>query len=792
MNLLRNINLRIIIRNLLRNKLHSSINIIGFAIGIAVFILIVRYTDHQFSYDGFHQQHNNIYKIHLGESRSIPSATAQFLKDNIAGIEDVVRLDEWYGGGSEGYLKKGTETFKTTDFIFTDPSFFNFFDFKLLYGDVNNALGTPNSIILSEHLAKKIFGDQNPTGKQIEYLSNYPSASYRFTIKGVIKDAPSNSSIQYNGLVSMSTIPYHNIRNGNISEDWSNWGFGTYVKISNAKLAKQLNTESPEFWNKRVLERWQADKGSPRAKEYKLTFVPFKEVHFASGTKRSSVYLILLIGIIILVIAIINYINLSLAISTTRIKEIGIRKVIGSRKSTLFYQFIFESILLTTTAAILALSISYLLHPFLYDFTGFETIMESGKIFIAVLTLMAGVITIGILAGIYPAWILTNMAPVQSLKKEFHKGKRGNTLKHVLIVSQFVVSIFLVISVIVVTKQVDFMKSKELGFNKEHIINLSGGSSINNEYKAFRESLLKNPTIKNVARSNGIFVRNLNITSKHKVNDEFRTYRATTIDPDFIETYGFELIEGRNFSWKIKSDLNNTALVNECFVKKMELENPVGSVVKFLDNDITIIGVVKDFHINSLHSKIEPSMLAYLPWNSCINIKISGTDINNTITTIESTWKDFSPNVPFEYQFLDKEFEALYSSEVEFSSLIRIFTLIAVFIACLGLFGLISFSAIQRRKEIGIRKVNGAKIHEVLATLNIDVIKWVGIAFLISCPISYYAMNKWLESFAYKTELSWWIFALAGVLAVGIALLTVSWQSWRAATRNPVEALRHE
>ena len=792
MKFIRNINQRIIFRNLLRNKLHSSINIIGFAVGIAVFTLIVRYVDHQFSFDSFHKQHSNIYKVHFGDSRSLPPASAHFFKDNIAAIDEVVRIDEWYGGGSKGYLKNGIETFKTSDLVFTDPSFFNFFDFKLLYGDKSTALDAPNSIILSEQLAKKIFGNENPTGKQIEYLSDYPNASYSFTVQGVIEDVPSNSSIRYNGLISMATIPHHKIRGGNISEDWRNWGFATFVKIPSPELAEQINAESPEFWTEFISERWQAEKGSTRAEEYKLTLVPLEEVHFASGAKRSSVYLIFFIGLFILAIAIINYINLSLAIATTRIKEIGIRKVIGSHKSTLFRQFLFESILITSISAILAVILVYLIHPFLSDFTGFQTIVESDKIIKGVLFLIAGVISIGFLAGIYPAWFLTNLAPIQSLRNEIHRGKKGNTLKQILIVSQFVVSIFLLISVIAISKQVDFIKNKELGFDKEHIIHLSGGSSVDKSYRAFRESLLKNPNIQNVARSNGTFAGNLNIGTTHEVDGELRNYRATTIDPDFIETFGIELLEGRNFLWSNKNDVDNTALVNECFVKEMELKNPVGSVVTFLGRDITIIGVIKDFHIYSLHNQIEPYMLSYLPWNSCINIKISGMDIQNTIATIEGIWKEFSPNVPFEYQFLNKDFEALYRAETEFSSLIKIFTSLAVFIACLGLFGLISFSAVQRKKEIGIRKINGAKIIEVLTALNMEVVKWVALAFIVSCPLAWYAMNKWLENYAYKTTLSWWIFALAGVLALGVALLTVSWQSWRAATRNPVEALRYE
>jgi putative ABC transport system permease protein len=786
MNQLRNINGRKIFRSIFRNKLHSLINIIGFAVGIAVFILIVKYVNHQFSFDSFHKQSHNIYKIHLGDNKSLPPATAQFLKDNIAAIEDVVRIDEWYGGGNEGFLESDNKMFKTSDLIFADNSFFDFFDFELLYGDFKNALEAPNSIILSQSLSQKIFGNENPTGKCIEYISNYPSAKYSFTVQGVIEDVPTNSSLMYNGIISMSTIPFHHIRNGNISEDWRNWGFGTYVKITKPEIVQQLNAETPDFWTNRVSERWHA------SKDYQLNFVPLKEVHFQSGTKRSSVYLIFLIGLVILVIAIINYINLSLAISTTRVKEIGIRKVIGSDKKTLFQQFLAESILVTSISATVAVFMVFLIHPYLYKFTGFKAIIEPGEIFSIMLFLILGVISIGIISGIYPALFLTNLAPIRSLKNEYNKGGKGKIIKRVLITTQFVISIILLVSVLTFSKQANYIKDKDLGFEKDQIIYLSGSSSIDSKYQAFRESLLKNPNIQNVARSNGTFAGHLNISSKHKVNGEFRNYKATTVDPDFVETFGIEIIEGRNFSWENKNDLNNTALVNECFVKTMELNRPVGSKVNYLGDDITIIGVIKDFNVQSLHHEIEPSMLSYKPWNVCINIKVSGFDMENTIASIENTWNDFTSDVPFDYKFLDENFKELYQSETEFNSLIKVFTILAVFIACLGLFGLISFSALQSRKEIGIRKVNGAKISEILALLSKDLVIWVVLAFFIASPIAYFTMNKWLENFAYKTDLSWWVFALAGLLTLGIALLTVSWQSFKAARRNPIEALRYE
>jgi putative ABC transport system permease protein len=578
----------------------------------------------------------------------------------------------------------------------------------------------------------------------------------------------------------------------NIKDDWNNWGFASYVKLGKNQSVESLFGKIQPFWSNLIKERWNIEQGTERAEEHKLSLVPLKDSHFYNNNKKSFVYLIIVIGIIILALAVVNYINLSLAISTTRIKEIGVRKSIGSKRSNLFKQFVNESVIITLMASVVALFIVYISKSFYYDITGSDELIQLDKLWIGVLIFFLGVLAIGIVSGAYPAFQLTKIQPVHALRSELNSGKSSNVLKNILVVFQFVISISLIIAVFTISEQVNYMKTKKLGFNHEYVLYFAQSEGINEKYEVFKQTLMKNPNVLSVSRSNGPLGHQWSISSKHMVNGEDRTYSATTVDPDFINTMGIDFIEGRNFSWDMKSDFNSTALVNENFVKEFELEPVIGANVKFMGNDVTIIGVVKNFHNTSLHQTIEPGLLFYNDWGATVNIKINEKDIDRTIAGIQKIWDDFSEDMPFEYKFLDESYNELYKSETEFGLLIKVFSILAVCIACLGLFGLVSFTANKRKKEIGIRKINGAKIHEILSMLNQDITKWVLVAFIISCPIAYYTMTKWLENFAYKTELSWWIFAVAGFIALFIALATVSWQSWRAANRNPVEALRCE
>jgi putative ABC transport system permease protein len=784
--------LKLVLRNLVRYKLHSSINIIGFAISIAVFIMISLYVNYNLNFDRFHTNRSHIYKVFIGDKDGIAAPVVNILKANFSEIETTVRHCDWYGGGRDGYLRTEAETYSITDLLFADNTLFDVFNFEAIQGDVKAALQQPNTILLTKSYARKIYGSEDPTGQLLKYQSKSLNIKFDLTVMGVIEDAPSNSTIKYNSIVSMSTIPANHIRRGKIDEDWGNWGFSSYVKINNESDFTQLNDKAQSFWSGFVLEKWGLEPNTEAAANYQLSFVPLEEVHFHGSNKRTFIYVLMAIGLIILIVAIINYVNLSMAIFSSRIKEIGIKKVIGSTRINMFWQLINESLVITTISSILSLLLILAFNPYFTKITGFNDLLGSGNLIIYSVLFIAGIVITGIVSGVYPALYLTSLSPINALKKERITGKKGGYLKNSLVVFQFVVSITLIIGVIIISGQVNHMKSKELGYETDHVVYFSQSGDIGRKYDVFKQKLLSNPNIKSVCRTNTHLGRDLNMSTKHKVNGEFKKYMATTIDPDFVKTMGIKLIAGRDLSWDIRSDLDNAVLVNEQFVKKMELDPALGSIVSFLDTEVTVVGVVKNFHNTSMHHEIEPSLFTYRNWNSYVNIKIGDMNVAETIAFIDNTWGDFAPEMPFEYQFLDNTYDKLYKSDEELGFLIWLFSILAVCIASLGLLGLISFTTQQRKKEIGVRKINGAKIYDVVSMLNRDILKWVGIAFIIACPVSGFLMSKWLQTFAYRIELSWWIFALAGVLALGIALLTVSWQSWRAATRNPVEALRYE
>lgn len=784
--------LKIVLRNLVRNKLHSSINIIGFAIGIAVFIMISLYVNYNLSFDKFQTNRSQVYKVFIGDDEGIPAPVINILKANFSEIENTVRHNDWYGGGRDGYLKTEAETYNITDLLFADNAFFDVFSFETIQGDVKTALQQPNTILLTKSYAQRIYGDMDPTGQLLKYQSKSLNIKFDLTVKGVIEDAPSNSTIKFNSIVSMSTISANHIRQGNIDNDWSNWGFSSYVKINNKSEIKQLNNKAQSFWTGFVKDKWGIEPNAEAAANYQLSFVPLDEVHFHGSNQRTFIYVLMAIGLIILIVAIINYVNLSMAIFSKRIKEIGLKKVIGSTRINMFWQFINESLVITGISSILSLLLILVFNPYYAKITGFNDLLGSGNLIIYSILFMAGIAIIGIVSGVYPALYLTSLSPINALKKERITGKRGSILKNSLIVFQFAISITLIIGVIIISKQVHYMKNKELGYKIDHVVYFSQSGEIGKKYDVFKQKLLSNPNIKSVCRTNSHLGRDWNMSSKHKVNGEFKKYMATTIDPDFVKTMGVELVDGRDLSWDIRSDLDHAVLVNEQFVKKMELNPAVGSIVSFLDKEVTVVGVVKDFHNTSMHHAIEPCLLSYRNWNANVNLKISNMNMAETIAIIENTWDEFAPDMPFEYQFLDKTYDKLYKSDEELGFLIWLFSILAVCIASLGLFGLISFTTQQRRKEIGVRKINGAKIYEVVSLLNQDILKWVAVAFIIASPMSGFLMSKWLQTFAYRIDLSWWIFALAGLIAMGLALLTVSWQSWKAARRNPVESLRYE
>jgi putative ABC transport system permease protein len=789
---------KIICRNLLKNKLHLVINIAGFAIGISSFILILLYVNSELTFDKFHSNYNRIYKVAFGDNFYSMAPFASVLKDKIPEIEKIVRVDDFMGGGKSTLIKakigNETKTIEVKDIIYADSTFFDVFSFRVIQGNAKTSLTLPNSIVLTKSTASKIFGKDNPIGKTIEYIGANEKPRLIYTVSAIIEDIPNNSSIKFNGIVSFTTLKLIKPAGADVDEDYNNWTYDTYVLVKNSCSVNDLTQKTNKIWLDHILKKKNINAGSESAKAYISEFVPLKNAGFYKNNKIKFIYLILLVGIIIIIIAVINFVNLSIAKSSMRTKEIGIKKITGSSRYDLIKQFIGETTVLTFIAAFFAMIVVYLLMPLFNKITGKSISFNILQHPTVILLFISGSILIGIIAGIYPALYLSAFKPIAIIKNGKTKGNKNKIITQSLIIFQFVISVALIISTVIITKQVKYMRTENVGFNNKQVITCQMAKNIQAKYGVFKQRLLQNPNIINIATSNnGGLGEKLYQSEKNEINGSEKSFNVLTVDQDFIKTIGLKIIEGRDFSMDLKTDKYLTVILNETAVNDFGLKQPLGSEIKISNYKLRVIGVVKDFHNESFQKKIDPLALWYVPeWSTFLSIRIGNNNIQETIQYIKKQWEEISPEIPFKFQFLDERYETLYNDENKFNLVIGYFSIIAILIACLGLFGLVTFSTESCIKEIGIRKVNGARVIEILAMLNLNFIKWVVVAFIIACPIAWYAMYKWLQNFAYKTELSWWVFGVAGIVAVAVAVLTVSWQSWRAATRNPVEALRYE
>jgi putative ABC transport system permease protein len=643
--------------------------------------------------------------------------------------------------------------------------------------------------VLTKSSSKILFGKENSVGKTFLYIGGFNGKpEINVTVTAVVEDVPANSTIKFNALTSMSTLYAEKPTGLNLEEDWLNWGYNTYVLLKDQNV-QTFKSKLSQLWIEQENKLW------PESEHRKVDLIPLAETYFYNNNKRELIYLIQLVGIFILSIAIINFVNLTIAKSFSRVKEIGVRKVIGSLRRDLIKQFLIESILIaviTTPAALILFElcknqfINIINKPIPLDILNQPSM---------ILFLLGTVLITGLTAGIYPALVLSSFKSASILKGEKTKGKRGASLRFTLFVFQFVISVALIICTIFIFKQIEFLKTKSLGYSHENIIYCLNSREINKSYDVFKHKLLQNPGVISLTRSNHSLGQSLNISTGYEVNGVRKTYRATTVDPDFIPTMGIKVIQGRPFSWDIPTDKERSIIVNETFVKEFELENPIGTEIEFLDFlnfKPKIIGVIKDFHNSSFHQKIEPSALWYADWNACINIKISDQNKAQTISYIKNIWDELTPQVPFEYEFLDETYDKLYKAEEELKQIVSSFSLISIIITCFGLFGLISYNAVQRTKEIGIRKTLGASVADLAYLLARDYLKWIIIAVIIAFPVAYFVVDKWLQNFAYRIDISLWVFIFSGVIALLVALITVSYHVIKAATVNPAESLRYE
>ena len=788
---------KIAVRNLLRHKAFSFINIMGLAVGMAACFLIFQYVTFELSYDNFHSKGDRIYRVVTDTktpSETITQAAtttpiAINVKKDFPEVEDAVRL------GRDGFLvRKGDVKFQEEKVVLADSTFFNVFDFPLIAGDKNTALKEPMSIVLSETAAKKYFGKSQPIGQQLLLTGK----AINSTVTAVMKDIPENSQIQADMLVSLSSNKAIYGRPTSDSE-WTNHSYFTYLLLKPGADAKALEKKFPAF-----MEFHHGKQAKELQMQDYLSLEPFRDVYLKSKREGfvtgslTNIYIFSIIAAFILLIACINFINLTTARSAERAKEVGIRKVVGAGRFQLARQFAGESVLICLIAFAFAAFLCFLALPLFNHLAGKEI---SSSIFnkpAHIIGLFLLSISIGLIAGFYPSLVLSSYQPVSVLKGRFSTGTKGLILRKGLVVFQFTISIALIAGTIVVYKQLDYMRNQDLGFNKAQEIIINTNFDKNKD--AFKESLASIPGVLSTSYSSSV-PGSGNNSAYSQVENKAGEMQKTNldlyfVDYNYVDQYNLKVVAGRAFSKAFPTDSTEAMMINESAAKLLGYASPAEAIGRNFDQwgrKGKIIGVLKDFHYKSLQQKIQPLTMRIERFGfSTISIKVAAVNLPATIKAIQSKWNQSIPNRPFEYYFLDEYFNQQYKAEDNFGNLFFNFAVLAIFISCLGLLGLSSYSTIQRTKEIGVRKVLGASVSNIVNLLSIEFIKLVLIAFIIAAPLAWFGMNKWLQDFAYQTELSWLVFAMAGIASIVIAFFTISFQAIKAAIANPVKSLRTE
>ncbi len=780
----------ITISSIKENKINTLITIFGLSVGLACSIIIAVWVKYELSYDRFHENPQDLYKAAFSydpldfHAYILPAPVARHLKEEYPAIKNTTVFYQL----SNKKIIQGENKFLVNG-SFVDPSFLSMFNFPFTLGSLSEAFIHPNSIVLTKSLAEKLFGQANPVGNTVKM-----DGDEDYIVTAVLEDIPQNSDMQFEFLLPFEMIAQQlNSWDYKILQVYVQLNKGTDYSDVNNQIANVINKFKPD-WNNR------------------LYITPLTACHLhdlQGGGRIQYVYIISIVAFLILIIAIFNIVNLTMATSDGRIKEIGLRKTLGSSKNLLIVQFLFEAQIPAMIAMGFAVIFVELVLPSVNNLLNVNLDLNY-NLFTIILLLGFAVIT-GLISGFYPASFLSSLRPIDLIKKNIRPGGSRNrnnsssnaqklSLRSGLVIFQFALAIVLIAGIIVITRQVQFMKQKDLGFNSENILIVHMQDQLKRKYETAKNDLLLMPEISSISTSQSpltIWQMSDMPVWDGKQSDNVFDMGINPVDYDFDETLGVEVIEGRFLMKEYSKDAAEGFVINEAAVKAMELKNPVGTKMSIFggtpyERKGEIIGVNKNMHTESLHSEIKPFAYIYSPTGSYMFIKLNSSTNSTIVQTIKNRIEQIAPDDPIELSFLEDDLNKLYSSEETTEKLIGYSSLIAIIISCLGLFGL-SFYGLQKRiKEIGIRKVNGAEVSEILIMLNKDFVKWVAIAFVIATPVAYYIMKSWLENFAYRTELSWWIFALAGVLTLSIALLTVSWQSRRAATRNPVEALRYE
>lgn len=802
--------LKIAFRNLWKNKGYSAINIFGLAAGLAITLLIVLYVLDELSYDRFHEKADRIYRIDSdirfgGSDLKLPvtpDPMGATLKKDYPQVEQFTRI---YASEGSKLIKKGNDYITEVKIAYADSTFFDVFTFPIISGNPRTVLNDPNTAVISEAGAMKYFGTKDVIGKVLETNDNAA-----FKITAVMKDMPPNAHFHFDILLSMDNLDY---QFGN----YLSANFHTFILLQKGIDPVIFKRIFPEFIEKYILPQAQAlmqiksmDEFKKAGNNLEYSLIPLTKIHLHSnrfpelGTNGDiqNIYIFSAVALFILLIACINFMNLSTARSANRAREVGIRKVLGTERKSLVWQFMTESILVTYIALIIALGITLFMLPFFNDVASknlkFSNLFNAR--FIPYLLLIP--LVVGILAGSYPALFLSSFKPITVLKGNLSTGFKKSRLRSTLVIFQFATTIFLIFATIIVYTQLSYIQNRKIGFNKDQVLIIDNSDALGPKAESFKTEIMKLTGV-----SNGTLSSYLPVSNSSRSNTSYSTeavfdmknainLQNWTIDADYLQTMGMEIKKGRNFSKEYGTD-SSAIIINESSAAILGFEDPIGKNIYSLDNDAkqkkyTIIGVVNNFNFESLREEVGPLMFLYGRSTGSSIFKVNTKDLKPLLASIQSTWKNMAPGMPFSYRFLDESFDSMYRAEQRMGKLALAFAILAIIVACMGLFGLATYASEQRVKEIGIRKVLGASVSNITEMLSRDFLKLIVIAAVIAFPLAWWAMHQWLQNFAYRVGIQWWVFMVAASLALFIAVITISFQAIKAAVANPVKSLRTE
>jgi len=788
-------------RNLWKNKLFSFINITGLAVGVTCCVLIFLYVQNELSYDTFNKNADKIYRItsfihqEKKDEQFAPTSPvmAEKLRSAFPEVKKIVRFSP-----VRRPVAYGDKRFYDTKILYADSTLFDIFTLAFVEGNPKTALHAPYNIVLTEKIAKKYFGKEPALGKMLKL-----SDTLGLVVTGVMKDIPATSHFTLDCIVSRSTMLEMNKNvpgwRENSEENFFNCEAFSYLLLENKIDIRSFEDKANKF-----LDKEQADQKKSIGMWMNIKMQPLLDIHLKShldhefsstNSDITYVYIFSATAFLILLIACCNFINLSTARSLNRSKEIGLRKVIGAKRGQLIAQFLGESVLFSLIASLLSLILVVLAIPLFNSFIGTTLSLNLSVVWIY-LAIISGV---GFLAGLYPAILMSSFAPIRSLKGKISHGVADVFFRKGLVVFQFSIAIILIIGTSLILKQLNFIEDRNIGLNKEQVVAIELKGIGQGKGDVLIKELARNPKVVNTSINNFSFkgIPNITLLPEGFATNELTACSVISVDENFLKTMQIGLVEGRNFSKDFPTDVDEAFIVNEAAVKEFRWKTPKEAIGKKVDwafdKSGKIIGVVKNFNYESMREDIKPLLIHVFPqWFGTITLRLKTDNLPSTISNLESTWKSVAGDTPFKYAFLEDDFDSLYKSEQNMRSVLGAFTFISILVACLGLFGLAAFTIKQRFREIGIRKVLGSSVPNIVQLLSKDFLKLVFISILIASPIAWYAMNKWLQDFAYKVDISWWIFLLAGFMAVLIAFATVSFQAIKAAIANPIKSLRTE